>query len=77
VTAYVQTLAGTGTQVSNQAQKVEFAPGQTAVQVRIPVTASGTTPGDTVYNVFVADPTGAVVGQDYAHITVQDPAPAA
>jgi hypothetical protein len=44
------------------------------VAVRIPIIGN-TSPeptADTVYKVFVVDPANAVIGQDFAHITVHD-----
>jgi hypothetical protein len=79
VIANVQALAGTGTQIANGAQQVVIEPGQREVAVRIPVRGD-TVPApttDTVYKVFVVDPTNAVVGQDFAHITVHDDDPGA
>jgi dienelactone hydrolase len=79
VTANVQALAGTGTQIANGAQEIVIEPGQREVAVRIPVKGD-TVPApttDTVYKVFVVDPTNAVVGQDFAHITVHDDDPGA
>ncbi|GAA4615107.1 hypothetical protein GCM10023195_66340 [Actinoallomurus liliacearum] len=79
VTASVQTLAGTGTQVATGAQQVVIEPGRREVAVRIPVNGD-TVPAattDTVYKVFVVDPTDAVVGQNFAHLTVHDDDPAA
>jgi dienelactone hydrolase len=78
VVANVQALAGTGTQIANGAQQVVIPPGKTEVTVSIPVIGN-TTPAaqvDTVYKVFVVDPTNAVIGQDFAHITVHDDDPA-
>jgi dienelactone hydrolase len=72
VVANVQALAGTGAEIADGAQQVVFEPGQREVAVQIPVlgtTSPGPTP-DTVYKVFVVDPTNAVIGQDFAHITV-------
>jgi hypothetical protein len=74
VVANVQALAGTGTQIANGAQQVVIPPGHREVAVRIPVIGD-TSPeptADTVYKVFVVDPAGAVIGQDFAHITVHD-----
>jgi hypothetical protein len=74
VVANVQSLAGTGTQVTTGAQQVVIPPGQREVAVRIPIIGN-TLPeptADTVYKVFVVDPANAVIGQDFAHITVHD-----
>lgn len=72
VVANVQVL--TGAQIVAGAQQVVIPPGSTSVPVTIPVAAEPSTPpaADTVYKVFVSDPTNAVVGQDFAHITVHD-----
>ncbi|MCO5967521.1 hypothetical protein [Actinoallomurus soli] len=78
VTASVQTLAGTGTQIANAARQVVIEPGRTEAAVGVPVqgdTVSEATT-DTVYKVFVVAPVNAVVGQDFAHITVHDDDPA-
>jgi dienelactone hydrolase len=77
VVADVQALAGTGTQVANGAQRVVIPPGRRTVAVSIPIVGN-TTPAatvDTVYKVFVLDPVNAVVGQDFAHLTVHDDDP--
>jgi hypothetical protein len=74
VVANVQSLAGTGTQVTTGAQQVVIPPGQREVAVRIPIIGN-TLPeptADTVYKIFVVDPANAVIGQDFAHITVHD-----
>ncbi|MCO5997255.1 hypothetical protein [Actinoallomurus rhizosphaericola] len=78
VTASVQTLAGTGTQIANAAQQVVIEPGRTEVAVKVPVQGDTVpeTTTDTVYKVFVVAPVNAVVGQDFAHITVHDDDPA-
>ncbi|GAB2969806.1 hypothetical protein LWP59_14400 [Amycolatopsis acidiphila] len=73
VTAGVQALAGTGTQVANAAQQVVIPPGRLTAQVRIPLIDTVTeATADTVYKVFVVAATNAVVGQDFAHLTVHD-----
>jgi hypothetical protein len=74
VVANVQALAGTGTQVANGAQRVVIPAGQLTAAVRIPVIGDTTVEpsADTVYEVFVLDPTNAVVGQDFAHLVVHD-----
>jgi hypothetical protein len=74
VLASVQVLAGSGTQIPNGAQQVVIPPGRTSVPVRIAVAAQPATPpaADVVYKVFVVDPANAVVGQDFAHLTVHD-----
>jgi hypothetical protein len=74
VTASVQVLAGSGVQIPNGAQLVVIPPGRTSVPVRVAVAAEPATPpaSDVVYKVFVVDPANAVVGQDFAHITVHD-----
>ncbi|WP_236794592.1 hypothetical protein [Amycolatopsis sp. GM8] len=80
VVVNVQALAGTGTQVVNGAQQVVIPPGRTSAQVRIPVVDDAVTEpaADTVYKVFAVDPVNAVVGQNFAHLTVRDDeAPAA
>jgi dienelactone hydrolase len=74
VVANVQALAGTGTQIANGAQQVVIPPGQREVAVQIPIIGN-TTPEatiDKVYKIFVVDPTNAVIGQNFAHITVHD-----
>jgi hypothetical protein len=78
VVANVQALAGTGTQIANGAQQVVIPPGRRTVAVSVPILGN-TTPAataDTVYKVFVVDPANAVIGQDFAHITVHDDDPA-
>jgi dienelactone hydrolase len=74
VVANVQALAGTGDQIPNLAQQVVIPPGKSTVQVQIPVLGNTSTEPavDTVYKVFVSDPTNAVIGQDFAHVTVHD-----
>jgi hypothetical protein len=74
VTASVQALAGTGTQVANGAQQVVIPPGSLTTQVRIPIAddAVAEATADSVYEVFVVAPVNAVVGQDFAHLTVHD-----
>jgi hypothetical protein len=78
VVASVQALAGTGTQIANGAQQVVIPAGKLEVTVSIPVIGNTTHEAlaDTVYKVFVVDPTNAVIGQDFAHITVHDDDPA-
>jgi hypothetical protein len=70
----VQVLAGTGDQIANQAQRVVIPPGQRRFDVRIPVLGNTITEpaADTIYKVFVTDPANAVIGQDFAHLTVHD-----
>ncbi|MEU0970989.1 hypothetical protein ABZ357_38355 [Streptomyces sp. NPDC005917] len=74
VTAYVQSLAGTGSQIPTQAQRVVIRTGQTSVTVDMPLLGNTTAEPatDTVYKAFVSAPVNAVVGQDFAHITVHD-----
>ncbi len=74
VTANVQTLAGTGTQIETQAERVVIAAGKRSVAVDVPLDGDTTqqVTADTVYKAFVSAPVGAVVGQDFAHITVHD-----
>jgi hypothetical protein len=74
VVANVQVLAGTGDQIANQAQRVVIPPGQRRFDVRIPVLGNTITEPtvDTIYKVFVTDPANAVIGQDFAHLTVHD-----
>nr|WTB35563.1 hypothetical protein OG781_44500 [Streptomyces sp. NBC_00830] len=72
VTAYVQALAGTGTQVANQAQRAVIRAGKSSVRVTFPVTEVAGEQGDTLYKVFVLDPTYAVGGQNFARIVVHD-----
>jgi hypothetical protein len=74
VVANVQVLAGTGDQVVNQAQRVVIPPGRRRAEVRIPVLGNTVTEpaADTVYKVFVSDPSNAVIGQDFAHLTIHD-----
>ena len=74
VTASIQTLAGTGTQIASAAPQVVIPRGRLSVAVSVPVIGDTTTEAtpDTVYKVFVLDPVNAVVGQDFAHITVHD-----
>ncbi|MGW3623423.1 poly(ethylene terephthalate) hydrolase family protein [Streptomyces sp. NPDC000880] len=72
VIAYVQSLAGTGTQIANLAQQVVIPGRKSTATVRIPVTSVDGEQGDTPYKVFVLDPTNAVVGQDFARVVVHD-----
>jgi dienelactone hydrolase len=74
VIANVQALAGTGTQIASGAQQVVIPPRQREVAVRIPVVGDTIQEptADTVYKVFVVDPTNAVIGQNFAHIIVHD-----
>jgi hypothetical protein len=74
VTVSVQTLAGTGTQITSSARQVVIPAGRRSVRVSIPVVGDTVAEplADTVYKVFVVDPANAVIGQDFAHITVHD-----
>jgi hypothetical protein len=74
VIANVQALAGTGSQVANGAQQVVIPAGRLTAQVQILVLGDTVAEpaADTVYKVFVLDPTNAVVGQDFAHLVVHD-----
>jgi hypothetical protein len=77
VTADVQAIAGTGTQIVNAAQRVVIPPLRRTVAVTVPIVGN-TTPAatvDTVYKVFVVNPVNAVVGQDFARVTVHDDDP--
>ncbi|WP_435154624.1 poly(ethylene terephthalate) hydrolase family protein [Amycolatopsis sacchari] len=74
VTVSVQALAGTGTQVVNSARQVVVPPGRLSVPVTIPVVGNTVAEANaaTAYKVFVVSPVNAVVGQDFAHLTVRD-----
>lgn len=74
VVASVQALAGSGPQVANGAQQVVIPPGRLTAAVKIPIVGDTVAEpdADTVYKVFVVDPAGAVIGQDFAHLVVHD-----
>jgi hypothetical protein len=77
VVADVQAIAGTGTQIANGAQRVVIPPLRRTVAVSVPIAGNTTAAAtvDTSYKVFVVDPVNAVVGQDFARITVHDDDP--
>ena len=74
VTASVQSISRASGQVLSQAQPVTFPAGSTTATVQVPLdgnTAAGPD-ASTYYKVFVSVPTGAVLGQQFARITVTD-----
>jgi hypothetical protein len=77
VVADVQAIAGTGTQIANGAQRVVIPPLRRTVAVSVPIVGNTTAAAtvDTSYKVFVVNPVNAVVGQDFARITVHDDDP--
>ncbi|MCX5397121.1 hypothetical protein [Streptomyces sp. NBC_00102] len=74
VTVNLQTVAGTGTQLTTSARKITFPARTTSVTVPLPVTDDTAVQpaADTVYKIYVSVPVGAVIGQDYARVTVHD-----
>lgn len=74
VTVNLQSVAGTGTQLATAAQKITFPARTTSRTVRLPVVDDTVvqSTADTVYKIYVSVPVGAVIGQDYARVTVHD-----
>ncbi|WP_344412204.1 hypothetical protein [Amycolatopsis minnesotensis] len=72
VVANVQALAGA--QITGTAWRVVIPPGRTSATVEVPVAAGPVKPpaADKAYLVFLAATENAVVGQDFAHITVHN-----
>lgn len=72
VVANVQALAGA--QITGAAWRVVIPPGRTSATVAVPVAAGPAKPpaADKAYLVFLAAPEHAVLGQNFAHLTVHN-----